>query len=121
MTELTVPAHIARIKIKKPTEPTQDNCLDFELGDSGFGVRVITTWDPKLSYWLVSTSIGRLTLTTAGPNDYTPMDLRDWTAPLRESATSCVNEVLDCFEIDERSKHVTQGQRVVMFKFRERA
>jgi hypothetical protein len=106
-----VPAMVARIKRERPKEPNTTNCIDFALGDSGMGVRVIITYDER---WLVSTSIGWIT-----QDDYTPMDLEQWTAPLRRAATSCINEVLDCFDIDQDSKQARRGQTVVLFNFEE--
>ena len=106
--------HISRIKLLKPDTPSQDNCLDFSLGDSGHCVRVILTWEEDR--WVLSTSIGLLI-----PGKYTPMLLDYWTEPLRRSATSCVDEILEHFDIDHDSKEaITRpGHVAVIFRFKE--
>lgn len=103
---------IARIKKTKPAEPSSNCCIDFALGDSGMGVRVILT-HPEHE-WLMSTSIGVIT-----PDKYSPMPLEEWTQPLRLSASAIADEVLGCFNVDESSKRAEQGHAVVMFRFKE--
>lgn len=109
---------VLRIKRKKPSQPASRNCIDFELGDSGYGVRVIITWDSRGSQWLVSTSIG--TLNTDGtPGLYVPIFTHEWSESLRKAATDCIDEVLQHFAIREDSKRAEKGRTAVMFKFRE--
>ena len=106
-------AIVDRIKDIKPVEPGGLNCIDFTLGDSGYGVRIILTCPDRVE-WIMSTSIG-----TIVPGKYTPMSLDDWTPSLRVSATAAADEVLELFNIDESTKRVTQGQSVVVFRFKE--
>ena len=105
-------AKIARIKDMKPMQPGGFNCIDFSLGDSGYGVRCILTCEND--QWIVSTSIGQLS-----QDNYCPMLLDQWTVRLRQAATGCVDEILACFDIDESSKRATQGHTAVLFRFKE--
>jgi hypothetical protein len=114
--DIDLSAKIARIKDMKPMVPGGFNCIDFQLGDSGYGVRIILTFEA--GQWLVSTSIGLLN--TEGEGNYEPMELDRWTEPLRKSATAAADEVLELFDVDPATKSAVQGHTVVLFKFRER-
>jgi hypothetical protein len=108
-------AQVDTIKFMKPKEPGGINCIDFALGDSGYGVRHILTFNGGHGEnWAISTSIGIIS-----PDKYEPMPLDGWTTQLRVSATQCINEVLACFNVDEASKQVNQGHSIVVFRFKE--
>lgn len=114
MADSELVAKIEKIKDWKPSVPGGFNCIDMSLGDSGYGVRMILTF--AAGQWTMSTSIGVITA-----DDYTPMPLDNWTVPLRESATKCAGEVMDCFDIDPETKTADMGTSIVMFTFRERS
>jgi len=111
--DLELAKHMRRIKREKSPTPSTSNCLDFSLGGSGYGVRVIVTYEDD--EWLVSTSIGWLK-----PEIYTPLLTSRWTAPLRRCATVAVDEVLAHFDIDESTKRAQQSTTIVMFRFKEK-
>ena len=112
MTDAGLVERIHQIKREKPPEPVAENCFDFSLGDSGYGVRCIIAYQRE--QWGISTSIGWLT-----QDDYTPMPLSDWTLQLHQNAYLCVEEILECFNPVQESKTVQQTDTIVLFRFKE--
>ena len=111
-----VGAVVARIRHDRPPTPNADCCMDFEFQD-GLGVRIIATYEQPIDCWRVSCSIGKI---DRQKDRYRPRLLKDWTPQIMVGALSCLDEVLDEFDIEPGSKNWLVRETIVVVRFKER-